>query len=171
MWPFDYFKKKPVQALYTPVPITAETLKRQAEDDRIEKLYKDNPPGPALDRLVFDAAYSEPDPHRWTIPAFSTDPQCMMDLLSHLSKTRHVRSRISVGDADEKNMDSDVTLWAGDCNCPHNKQYDPNDGHGVTYVPEMPGHTPMHAVALAALEICGKVKPLTVSLDKNEVQG
>jgi hypothetical protein len=171
MWPFDYFKKK--SPAFVPEVTPEEQARREAsyaECDRIEKFSRDNPPGPALDKMVFDSVFSEPDPHRWTIPDFSTDPKFMMELLAHLSRTRHVRAIIRVGDASEEHMDSDVTLTAGDCNCPHIKDYDPNDGHGFTYVEGIPGRTPMHAVALAALEICKRVNPERELLDKSETR-
>ena len=177
MWPFDYFKNKslPSDPKVGNILISAEDkAKREAETleyDRIEKFYKDNPPGPALDKMVFDAVFSDPAPHIWTVPEFSTDSRYMMEVLARLAETRHVYARISVGDADEEHMDSEVTMWAGDCNCPHQQEYDPNDGHGSTYAMEIPGRTPMHAVALAAIEMCRRVKPISKLLDKVEVHG
>jgi hypothetical protein len=86
------------------------------------------------------------------IPYYSTDANEMMALIDHLVTTRHARVTLSLGD------ESDVSISAGDCNCPHSKEYDPDDGHGWTYIDEVLGKTPMHAVAVAALEFCKKVK-------------
>jgi hypothetical protein len=90
----------------------------------------------------------------YAIPYYSTDANAMLSLIAHLSETRHARFSLNIDD------ESEVTVSAGDCNCPHSKEYDPGDGHGWTYIDEVYGKTPMHAVAVAALEFCKKVKAL-----------
>ena len=46
-------------------------------------------------------------------------------------KSAGYSARVETSDVD---AEATVTIWGGDCNCPHAKPYDPKDGHGFTSV-------------------------------------
>lgn len=79
-------------------------------------------PGPELDALVAEKVMSG------EIAPYSRDPGHAMRALDRLTKDRMEWSfTIHLGKDSH-----DVYASAGDCNCPHNKDYDPEDGHGYS---------------------------------------
>lgn len=117
----------------------------------------DEPKGPMSSAA--DVYYDIGGGRVFAIPYYSTDANEMMRLIAHLQKTRHAQVHLDIFNLLDKEDWGTASISGGDCNCPHDKEYDPNDGHGWTYIDDISGDSPMHAVAIAALEFCKKVKP------------
>ena len=80
---------------------------------------------------------------------YSTDITAAWSVVDWLAKTGHWAATVH----SEPTLDFfRVDLRAGDLNCPHNKPYDPKDGHGNSKVMDWDGTSAPHAICLAALK-------------------
>jgi hypothetical protein len=104
---------------------------------------------------LFPDRPSDVDPQVQVIPHFSSRLEDALLLVRWISREEHVKTTLTFCSQDEdKSLDSaNVTMDAGDCNCPHGKEYDKRDGHGWSYFEDYSGDTEAHAICLCFLEI------------------
>ncbi len=78
--------------------------------------------------------------HILNLPNKPTNEKELLDLVRVICKYGDpmVKFNFEMGELDDGTTDialgSDAYIYAGDCNCPHNKAYDPRDGHGLTII-------------------------------------
>lgn len=118
------------------------------ESMRLFKLREHAPPGPTLDACVSKDILGSQE-----VLPYSTDIGRAMELVHWLEREEDVRT----------SLDCDVSIpsasmYAGDSNCPHGKDYDRRDHHGYSSVSEVCGDQEAHAICLASLEIVPKLR-------------
>ena len=78
--------------------------------------------------------------HIFELPKRPTNEKEFIDLVRHIANYGGavVKFDLESGELDDGTIDialgCDSYIWAGDYNCPHQKAYDPRDGHGLTTI-------------------------------------